>query len=486
MSKSDFLMILSILVTLITVTIANNKKLWLYKFSNWSIFIGILWGLCINYLIFYEELPSVLQASFMEFDNGLRPNYWAYIIAVVGLLLLMFYIAKCKYFPRKNWDKIVNYYRDLITENPVLLIAAIEKYHLKSIEQLLKANKASSTNNPTAVESLSRPKRKMIEAFFNKWRGDELSSMVWSDIILTEGFVCQCARIRPLFLLRIFAQYRGDKDTNVEKLIQLFFKEFIKSKNPVFIRELEEFFNRENEPIINQAKKKTFFKYIFQKDFLWLTKYEIVRAIGEEAEKEIATEWASFAKKTNEWGNGKYQQTISYQCLRLYALQYLYLSEYMDKFGGKECENRLPFDLTLAHLCNAIRHQTSIVEDGTYADKFIFDCRDMIHRVLCAIGTKYNTYYVMSLLHCDLGITKQISEDTSNICQKDATIKVMEQYILLSEVHLISPTAKKEYLNYLKMRKKDLKYWKEALAEVHSQFQKEDAYNELKGLFADD
>lgn len=153
MSTSDFLLILSILVTLITVTIANNKKLWLYKFSNWSIFIGILWGLFINYLVFYEKLPSVLQHSFMEFDNGLRPDYWAYIIAVLGLLLLMFYIAKCKYFPRKNWDKIVNYYRDLITENPVLLIAAIEKYHLKNMEQSIKRINNDSKEEPSPYEN---------------------------------------------------------------------------------------------------------------------------------------------------------------------------------------------------------------------------------------------------------------------------------------------------------------------------------------------
>ena len=432
MSASDFLLILSILVTLITVTIANNKKLWLYKFSKWSIFIGILWGLLINYLVFYEELPSVLHASCMEFDNGLRPDYWAYIIAVLGLLLLMFYIAKCKYFPRKNWDKIVNYYRDLITENPALLIGAIEKYHLKNMEQSIRKFNKDSKEEPSPYENDNLGKHSPTRQY-----SGSLSSMVWSEVMLTEEFVSQCAKVRPLFLLRFFSQYQGNNIPNGKKLIQFFFKEFIKSKNPVFLRELEEFFNHENEPIMNQAKKTTFFKYIFQKDFLWLTKYEIVRAIGEEAEKEISTEWASFAKKTNEWDNEKYQRTISYQCLYLYALQYMYLSEFMSQhpnYKKDEVNHQewLPYNHTLANICKAIHSHTSKIESGIYADKFIDNCREVIYDVLGYIGKYCSTDYVSSLVQCNLEISKYTHNENPMCVPKDATIVAMEQFIRLS------------------------------------------------------
>lgn len=483
MSTSDFLLILSILVTLITVSIANNKKLWLYKFSNWSIFIGILWGFFINYLVFYEKLPSVLQPSFMEFDNGLRPDYWAYIIAVLGLLLLMFYIAKCKYFPRKNWDKIVNYYRDLITENPVLLIAAIEKYHLKNMEQSIKRINNDSKEEPSPYENENWEKQSSPRRY-----SASLSAMVWTEVVFTEEFVSQCAKVRPLFLLRFFSQYQGNNIPNGKEMIQLFFKEFIKSKNTVFIRELEEFFNHENEPIINQAEKMTFFKYIFQKDFLWLTKYEIVRAIGEEAEKEIATEWASFAKKTNEWDNEKYQRTISYQCLRLYALQYMYLSEFWTqhpdyKKDEIDCREWLPFSHTLTYICKAIHSQTAKIESGIYADKFIDNCREVIYDVLGYIGKYCSADYVSSLVQCNLDITRDVNKDNPICIPKDSTIVAMEQYIRLVEYQNIDNEVQKEYLDFLMKKKMNMTYWKEALDEVGKKYGEKGSFTQLKQLF---
>ncbi|MBR6162229.1 MAG: hypothetical protein IKQ75_10270 [Bacteroidales bacterium] len=482
MGTSDFLMVISILVALVTVTIANNKKIWLYKFTYRSLYVGLVCVVLVNYLIFYDYLCNIRKwPAFLAHENGLPAEYWAYLISVLGLVVLIFYVAKCKLFPKKNWDKIVNYYHELMTENPSLLIGFIEKYHLSNFERSIKRFNQESNMDPSPYEEDMKKKFCHRKIFT-----DGLSSKVWSDIILTEEFVFQCVRIHSLFPLRIFSLYQGDNIPNGKELIQLYFKELIKKKNPIFMQELEEFFQHEKEPVIDQAVHRIYFKYIFQKDFPWLAKYEVVRAVGKEAEKEIATEWPSFKKKTNEWDNEKYHQTVSYQCMRMYALQYMYLSEFIKKHPDEEhkkpCREKLPYANTLADICKAIYRQTSNIENGTYADKFIDDCRTVIYEVLCFMSKGNSIDYVSSLVQCNLGITKYINNDYPPHYPKDATSIVMEQYIHLC-VNGLNDKVKEEYLKYLSKIEMNLKYWNEALAELRETYEEEPAFNQLKELF---
>ena len=360
MSTSDFLVLLSIMVTLITVTIANNKKIWLYKFSILGMLLGVALCLIINFFIFYYDFRSMGMPAILEYNKGLRADYWGYIISVISLFLLALYVAKSKYFPKSNWEKIVRYYKELLVENPSLLIGFIESYHLQHIEQIIEEynsdvqRKASSKN----------------ESFFNELSGKTLSTKVWSEVFLTREIVCQIAKIHPLLFLRLFSQYHSNTIPEGKEFLQLYFKELIKNRNPIFIKELNEFFNHENDSILARAEKTNFFKEILQKDDLWIVKHEIVRAIGEDAKMEIVTEWSSFLQDKNEWNNAKYNQTICYQCLQLYSLQYMYLTEYMAKHPEIKIDvvnasEFIPYDNTIADICKVINRQESSIREAT-------------------------------------------------------------------------------------------------------------------------
>lgn len=490
MTTSDFLVILSILVALVAITVANNKKLWLYKFSSLSWVIGGIWAVLVNFLIFYESLRDKGMPAILEFSWGIRADYWGYFLSVFGLLGLMIYVGKGKHFPKSNWENVLNYYRDLITENPSLLVGIIERYHLRHIKCFIKDyNELSKVETSSYEENnivAKKSVRSKISAMFKIWEGDKLSERVWSEILLTEEFISQCARVHPLFLLRIFSQYHGDNIPDGKRKIQLFFRELIKSKHPVFLRELDEFFNHENKPVVTQSQTMAFFKHILQKDILWFTKYEIVFAIGEEAEKEISTEWSSFSKRTDEWDTAKYHQSICYQCLQLYAIQYMYLSEFMSghpnyqKDIGPNHREWLPYSHTMARICKAIARQTP--ESGTFADKYIDDCREMIYDVLGYVGEKYSDY-VSSLLQCNLDITRVVKQDDPICIPKDSTIVAMEHYICLVEYQNLNDKGQKEYLNYLMKKKINMVFWEEALVEVEKKYGEKRAFTQLKQLF---
>ena len=53
MTSSDFLVLITILLAIVSTAIANNKMIWIYKFSRFSIITYILIMIAINYFIFF-------------------------------------------------------------------------------------------------------------------------------------------------------------------------------------------------------------------------------------------------------------------------------------------------------------------------------------------------------------------------------------------------------------------------------------------------
>lgn len=55
MTISDFLVLVTIVLTLVTIAVSNNKKIWLYKFYKRD--YCLLWG-CLVYTLF-DRFPMV-------------------------------------------------------------------------------------------------------------------------------------------------------------------------------------------------------------------------------------------------------------------------------------------------------------------------------------------------------------------------------------------------------------------------------------------
>lgn len=58
MTSSDFLVLITILLAIVSTAIANNKMIWIYKFSRFSIITYILIMIAINYFIFFRGMSK--------------------------------------------------------------------------------------------------------------------------------------------------------------------------------------------------------------------------------------------------------------------------------------------------------------------------------------------------------------------------------------------------------------------------------------------
>lgn len=130
MSPSDFLMLLSIVVAIVAIAVANNKKIWLYKFypiEKW-IFIGAF--LVVLCLIWYDGLLS--RCSFIKewfyCEDGLNSRTWAFVISIIMLFVFMLRLFGGK-IPKCNNEKLLKYYKQLINSDINMLIDYLYQYH---------------------------------------------------------------------------------------------------------------------------------------------------------------------------------------------------------------------------------------------------------------------------------------------------------------------------------------------------------------------
>lgn len=299
MTTSDFLVILSILVALVAITVANNKKLWLYKFSSLSWVIGGIWAVLVNFLIFYESLRDKGMPAILEFSWGIRADYWGYFLSVTGLLGLMIYVVKGKHFPKRNWDKIIDHYSNLLNTDAISCLSYIKQYHLDNLKKevvLLNSNVGTSKQHTSLEEGILK------------------------EVILSKNFIEKCVIIDP----ELFFDIIGNLQTNnsvIKTKIEYFLHLFFQSANFQFglnLRYIAQDFEMPTEGIL---------KHIFpKKDVNFILKYNVWDIFGKEAELNART----FIPSHNTTSDNRmdFQSSCSYYYLYFFIAQIKYFYEY--------------------------------------------------------------------------------------------------------------------------------------------------------------
>ena len=93
MTSSDFLVLITILLAIVSTAIANNKMIWIYKFSRFSIITYILIMIAINYFIFfpwYEQRGIYIERLMIK--GSPMAATWGYILSLVFIFLLIFFL----------------------------------------------------------------------------------------------------------------------------------------------------------------------------------------------------------------------------------------------------------------------------------------------------------------------------------------------------------------------------------------------------------
>lgn len=387
MNISDFLVILSIIVTIISFFVSNNRRLCLYKFNRCSVIIVVIYVILVNYLIFFDEIfyDRGLYLKCFICSNGLKANIYAYIITLISLFLLIYYIGWSNHFPKQNNKKIVDYYQSLISTNTSLLMQHIDTYHRKGIEKRIDKinNEEIEKVKEDKVQSIINEglKARAVKDKDNDKCQTPLDTRILTEIVFNNNFIKKSMEIDPLYFLTLVCNLKTERIINSDTAIETYFTFLLESKNIDFISELEDISDHEDkkcEEIINDGLKK-YLPLIFKDDLEFIKAFELGKIIGQSAIKEIKTNPLILNLKRNEYSENLYRSSICYQCFQFFETMFRYIIDAQKEIYDKR--------IYLGYINFVIREIISCCEqNGTYAGRFIEDSKRTIDILIQRCG----------------------------------------------------------------------------------------------------
>lgn len=334
MKPNDFLMLISIVLAIVTIASANNKKIWLYKFNrNTSIIILLLYVILINYLIFYNDFRSRgWYLAFLECDSGIECANIAYILSVVSVFAIIIYVAKCNYFPTSRHNELLQYYNDIMYTNFPLLLEYINTYHKKELKKHINViNVWAKKEDSKDIYDRIKDEREYEESSEKKTHEMvPLPIRILNDIILTKPFIDNSIKIAPFWYLELFGKLETDRIPNAKEMIQYYCVQLVKSNNYTFMQELHEMFNHDDKNVLEILQDTNYLKLLFSDNY-FITRFDTIQAIGESALLEAKSRRTLFSMEISDDKEDLYHSSLCYQFVLLHNLLYRYLAAQKEK-----------------------------------------------------------------------------------------------------------------------------------------------------------
>ena len=420
MTISDFLVLVTIVLTLVTIAVSNNKKIWLYKFykRDYCLLLGAV--LCIHYLIgfpWFEQRGWIIPELVVK--NGIPANILAYIIDFLTLSYLIFIIGWRKNFPCSKHEDIIRYYKGLINGNICLLMEYLDDYHKDKIQQRNRIvnGVAKDEDNKMPFESKSsKPKKKT----------QNLNGEVLQKVIFLPEFIEKSSSINPVFFLECVYQLKTDTLCGAEDSIFFYFRNLLKTKSMGFVRELVEPLNYKENSNIEYELRGTLFLSLMFAYIDFVTKFKIYRAFGEEALLEANIGNRIFSLEVDEFHNHEYHQTSCYMCLRFYDILFHRLFASCDE-NREEIPFIYPYYLKL--VCDSLLDKYHQYSARSYAMKYMDDVVDYIYQWLDCIARKGIISYTYDLVKILVQIHK---EKTKHIYTLESVQQLIKAFLRFS------------------------------------------------------
>lgn len=422
MSISDFLVLITIVLTLVTIAVSNNKKIWLYKFYKGDFYLLFLSVLCMHYLMAFSwfEQKGWFIPVFVQ-RNGISASILAYIIALLTLSYFIYIIGWRKNFPCSKHEDVIKYYKGLINGNISLLIEYLEDYHKdkiqKSIHTVNKIDRDEDNKMPFEAKSNKLQKKK----------SQSLNGAVLQNVIFLPEFIESSSSINPLFFLECVYQLKTDRLCGAEDSIHFYFRNLMRIKSMKFVREMTELLNyKEGSNIEYELRDTSFLSRMFTYvDFI--TELKVFRAFGEEALLEANMGNRIFSLEVDEFHDHEYHQTSCYMCLCFYDILFRRLIALLDANSGKMSFVYLYY---LKLVCDSLVDKYSQCGEKSYAMKYIDDVTYNIHQWLECIAKKGITGYTYDLVKILAQIHKK---ETNGIYTLESVRKVIKKFLGFSK-----------------------------------------------------
>ncbi len=441
MTLSDVLVVLSILIAIASISLANNKRLILYKFS---------WISAILFFVIFIVISGLCVIQYLYDECGCRAylphNYyslWAFFITIVYLAIILIYILKSKHFPKVNNDKIIEYYAGLIETNMPLLLEFVDAYHKKGISNYIdNANTSEKKEKKTEgifvveTDSLKQYKKKSRRRRKNTL---DLDIRVLNEIILTKSFVKNSMNVNSVSFLKIASLFKTEGLLNLKDMISFYFQTLIKTHSEDFFSEIYVFVQNDNETIAKQAEDTKYLKFLFQNDFDWIRLFDVEAVFGECSLKELAEGHPVWNRSVDEWENDQYKKTLPRVYLQFFRVFFKYTVEYRRAYLKTERDEKL-FHNYLYYFAQELARNYNC-EGETYACHFFEDVYSIFYELYKYLFDQNNDDLVDVLLRDQCAFS--ITVDTPYLISQDGLKKAVENVIYFYDKDADNVVSKK-------------------------------------------
>jgi len=414
MTPANFLQVLSLFLAIISIGVANNKDLWLYKFGKVSKYLLVLVFSLIQYFLYYDWFRSHdIYIKLFEIEGWPMPSTWAYILSLCIIVYVLFVVIKSD-FPSENNEKVIIYYKGLISSETPFLIRCIRANHFDKLHKHLKSLNKDHDNKNQSQNDFPIFAEKEIEQA--KQEKVPLEKRLVSEIIFNKSFIVKSIDIERSFFLDIVHVCYNSNIIGIKESVYTYFATLISKREAVLVHELNEMsnFDEKKKPRYRMEDDAEILKLLFA-DIRFPYNMQVFRVFGEEALRNVELGDSIFKKQVNEWYNEEYESTPAHQFLRfadIFIRELLYYEnkEKLDKDG-------FPYWYYFKLICEELVKNNKSEFKGSYAEKYVEEVVWNIKQWIIVHAELKKDDYVDSLANVLMGIFKIFCEYMSD-CSK--------------------------------------------------------------------
>ena len=401
MTISSVLTVISILVAMFSFAYSSNKRMIIYKFSVWNWVVCVLLLLLIVYLLLFDWVFAnglYIKRLVHPEDTYLRPDQWAFIVALTLILYVGYRVIISRKIPKNNQRQVLDYYEEIISSDIGLLIGYIKRFHQKEIKSIKSNLRKGQLKESHDIECL-----KLEDDNDTNYEPKNIIQC----IIFNKSFIEESIKQHyPLFFLENVYDITNEHYLGFQDAVYYYAATLLRTKDPTLnaLRHTNNYLD--DSDCLNVAYRLN--EYIFSKllfsNTTFTIKSQIWKAFGEEGLRDAETD-AFYSERVSEWLDDTYWQHPARLCLAFYDIlirQLLYENIKSKKLPELESSDIYTFYIYL--ICDGMfsNHHIDTLNDS-YAEKYLSEVTNSIFEWL-KIMVKFNTmlFYpdVLNIIRC--------------------------------------------------------------------------------------
>lgn len=386
MNLGSILTVISILIALASLAYSSSQRIVVYKFCKIHYIVLFLFVVLASYLLMFDKAyANGLYLCYLCYDSDkcLSAEQWAYILTLVFLGMVFYKVFISKDIPKCNTERLICYYENLISSNPVLLMSYLQTYHSEELEK-----QAKSMND--VENSTDKNKR---------------AGMLYKNIIFNPEFSSQTIGVgHPLYFLECVHSIANSSLCDFKESAQKYYRLLLKRRDCSL---WESIINTNNYLDDDEYRNVAYrlddyrFSELTFGNVNFVLASKIWRSFGEEGIID-ASAGALYNSKRSESLEEEYKKSPARICISFYDIfirQILYNALKNNLVANERFIKECFIDSSyLYSVCEEAISKSNIYK-GTYAELLVEDTKSVIYHLLKTCVNAKVLLFVPELLH---------------------------------------------------------------------------------------